>query len=142
MERYSRHSKRNMSLQNFEALGFRIHSVMFGYLYPLPVKWNKNYTEVSENLPRRKWIPYFIVSFYIVLLGLISFYTVFQYKFGTGHPQFEIFNAISLTIAGSITIYFAIFVGVTLINRQSAVQFVNFVIFIAAKISNGINIFT
>lgn len=128
-----------MSLKTFEVLGFRFHSILFGYLYPLPIKWNKNYTELSENLPRYKWIPYAFISSQILFFGWISFYAVLQYIFGRGHPDFKLFNAISLTMMASITFFFAILFVVTVNNRNNLLQFVNFVLSITAKISNGKN---
>lgn len=126
-----------MTLKGFEADGFRTHSFLFGFMYPLPAKWNVNFTKMFYTKSYLIWIPYIVVCSILCINGMIALYYAFRNMFWFVSPNFAIFNTITLLMAGSISVSFIIVILFTANDLKNILCFVNFVLSVTSQILKG-----
>lgn len=89
-----------MPLHTFEELGFRLHYILHFYLWPLPVRWKKDYSGMEITKPYSKWVPFVCMTAYLFTLGVLCFYVAIKYTYITTIPEFKTINCLILFVFG------------------------------------------
>lgn len=127
-----------MSLHSYEKLAFELLSKVFFYLWPLPVKWNDNYSEIVMNTkPKVKLAPFAISIFCLLLLGIgcvsisiLHVYVIIRQDFGE-------LNAATLLIVASTFFMLIGFICKTASESKSIISGCNGVFKLFLKFQTG-----
>lgn len=126
-------------LKDFEILTFRIHSLLYWFVWPIPWKWNKDYTKLEWKGISWKSVP-LLVSLLVVFLYGVSCYVILLLQHQVaGYANIDI-NSLSLAltvIGGSICLMFTFGVAVLGRNSRLMIQNINDQLELALDLQNG-----
>lgn len=99
------------------------------YLWPLPIKWNSEYTVLSFVNPVAKALPFGVFILLMFLFGVVNFATIIYFSFLNNSAGFQRVNSVMLMLVGgcfvgmsSIVVIAQPYITATLITFRDLLQ--------------------
>lgn len=127
-------------LTELQQLVFHLHSRLFFYMYPIPIKWQDNFGRLSLSMSILEWVPWMIQFLSVLSFGLASIIYPFIYGYFRPKPylHFDVMHKRLLVATGAVAILVCVIACRTILALRALIASVNEGLEMSSELDQGI----